>query len=160
MIGPPDRCGQRGYHRDVTEAHADRWKSLAVLAAALAAAASLAFAFASPAHVEDGWEYRGFFLLVATLEMGLAVWLFGRRTDDERAVHRAAIAGAILAAASVAVYVLTYVTGVQHAGHSAETIAAGPAPLDILTRVVEVALVAVLVRLAMLTSERPATTRA
>lgn len=125
---------------------------LAWLAAGLAALASLAFAFASPAHVEDGWEYRGFFLVIAIVEMGLALWLVARPggAGDERGLRRAAIVGAIAASAGVAVYLLTLVTGIQHAGHSPETIAAGPAPLDVVTKIVEVALAGVLIRIVML----------
>ena len=136
-----------------------RFRRLLWLAAGLAAFASLAFAFASPAHVEDGWEYRAFFLAVAVAEMALAVGLvaWSWRTDawserDLGRVHQAISVGAVVAAAAVVVYVVTLVTGVQHAGHSPESVAAGPAALEVVTKVVEVALVAVLVRLAMLTS--------
>ena len=129
------------------------------LAAGLAALSSLAFAFAIPAHVEDGWEYRGFFAAVAVLEMALAVALilWSWRTEplrggDLRLAHAAVAYGAVVAAASVFVYFFTLVTGIQHEGHSAEVVAAGPAPLDIVTKVLEIALVVVLVRLAMLTS--------
>jgi hypothetical protein len=143
----------------MTEVAASRLRPLLWLAAGLAAFASLAFALASPAHVEDGWEYRGFFLAVAIAEMalGVALIVWSWRTEplaerDLRVAHAAVAIGAIVAAASVMVYVVTSVTGVQHAGHSAETIAAGPAVLDIVTKVAEVALVAVLIGLAILTS--------
>ena len=136
-----------------------RWRTLAWLAAGLAAFSSLAFAMAIPAHVEDGWEYRGFFAAVAVAEMALAVALvaWSWRTEplsgrDLRLPHAAVAYGAVIAAASVGVYFFTLVTGIQHAGHSAEVVAAGPAPLDIVTKVAEIALVAVLVRLAILTS--------
>ena len=136
-----------------------RLKPLVWLAAALAAFASLAFAFASPAHVEDGWEYRGFFLAVAVAEMalGVALLVWSWRTEplsgrDLRVARGAVEFGAIVAAASVMVYVVTWVTGVGHEGHSPETIAAGPAVLDLVTKVAEVALLVVLVRLAILVS--------
>ncbi|MGZ8475790.1 MAG: hypothetical protein ACXWWQ_06155 [Candidatus Limnocylindria bacterium] len=145
----------------MTDITASRLKPLLWMAAGLAAFASLAFAFASPAHVEDGWEYRGFFLAVAVAEMALAValivwsWrpepLSGR---DLRVARGAVELGAIIAAAGVLVYVTTWVTGVGHAGHSPETIAAGPAALDIVTKVAEVALLVVLIRLATLMSSR------
>lgn len=129
------------------------------LAAGLSTFASLAFALAAPEHVEDGWEYRGFFLAVAVAEMalGVALIVWSWRTEplsgrDLRVAREAVVIGAIVAAASVMVYVVTSVTGVQHAGHSPETIAAGPAVLDIVTKVAEVALVAVLIRLAILMS--------
>jgi hypothetical protein len=132
---------------------------LAWLAAGLAALSSLAFAFAIPGHVEDGWEYRGFFAAVAVLEMALAVALivWSWRTEplrggDLRLPHAAVAYGAVIAAASVFVYFFTLVTGIQHEGHSAEVVAAGPAALDIVTKLLEIALVVVLVRLAMLTS--------
>ena len=135
------------------------FRRLLWLAAGLAAFASLAFAFASPAHVEDGWEYRGFFLAVSVAEMALAVALvaWSWRTEawserDLRRAHGTVSIGAIVAAAGVVVYVVTLVTGVQHAGHSPESVAAGPAVLDVVTKVAEVALVAILVRLAILTS--------
>ena len=140
---------------------APRLRPLLWLAAGLAAFASLAFAFASPAHVEDGWGYRGFFLVVALAEMALSVALivWSWRTEplsgpDLRFARGAVEFGAIVAAASVLAYVATWVTGVQHAGHSPETIAAGPAVLDIVTKVAEVALLAVLLRLAALMSDR------
>jgi hypothetical protein len=143
MLASPDRAVRR----------------LMWLAAALAAFASLAFAFASPAHVEDGWEYRGFFLAVAVVEMGVAVLLVARswRTDplaesDLRIVHGAAVIGALVAAAGVVVYFFTLVTGIQHTGHSAEAVAAGPALLDLVTKAAEAVLVVVLVRLAVVTS--------
>ena len=136
-----------------------RLRPLLWLAAGLAAFASLAFAFASPAHVEDGWEYRGFFLAVAAAEMALSVALivWSWRTEplsgrELRVARGAAEFGAIVAAASVLAYVVTWVTGVGHEGHSPETIAAGPAVLDIVTKVAEVALLVVLVRLAILVS--------
>ena len=129
------------------------------VAAGLAALASLLFAFAIPAHVEDGWEYRGFFVVVAVAEMALALALvaWSWRTEplsgaELRRAHAVVAYGAAVPAASVLVYSFTLVTGIQHAGHSPEVIAAGPAPLDIITKIVEVALVIVLVRLAMLTS--------
>jgi hypothetical protein len=135
------------------------FRRLLWLAAGLAAFASLAFAFASPAHVEDGWEYRGFFLAVAVAEMALAVGLvaWSWRTDawserDVGRVHQAISVGAIVAGAGVVVYVVTLVTGAQHAGHSPESVAAGPNVLDVVTKVAEIMLVAVLVRLAILTS--------
>jgi drug/metabolite transporter (DMT)-like permease len=137
----------------------DRIRQLSWLAAGLAALASLAFAFASPAHVEDGWEYRGFFLVAALVQMGIAVLLAVRSMRREpltpadlRITHGAAIIGAIVAAASVVVYVVTYVTGIQHQGHSEEAVAAGPALLDLVTKAAEAVLVVVLVRLAVLTS--------
>jgi hypothetical protein len=143
----------------MSELGASRWRQLAWLAAGLAAAASLAFALASPAHVEDGWEYRGFFLVVAMVEMALAVWLivwaWGRGTLTERdrgVLRRATVIGAIAATAGIVVYFAMLATGVQHAGHSPEAVAAGPAPLDVATRVIELALVAALIRLGMLTS--------
>lgn len=143
----------------MTELAASRLTPLLWLAAGLAAFASLAFGMASPAHVEDGWEYRGFFLVVAVAEMALAVllaawaWRTAAWSDpDLRVAHAAVVIGAVVAGAGVAVYLLTWVTGVQHAGHSPEVAAAGPAVLDVVTKFVEVALVAVLVRLAMLTS--------
>jgi hypothetical protein len=143
----------------MTEVAASRLRPLLWLAAGLAAFASMAFALASPAHVEDGWEYRGFFLAVAVAEMalGVALIVWSWRTEplaepDLRVRHAAVAIGAVLAAASVIVYLVSWVTGVQHAGHSAETIAAGPAVLDIVTKVAEVALVAVLIGLAILTS--------
>ena len=134
-------------------------KRLLWLAAGLAAFASLAFAFASPAHVEDGWEYRGFFLAVAVAEMALAIlliawsWRTAPLSERElRSAHAVVVVGAIVAAAGVAAYFVLLVTGLQHAGHSPESAAAGPALLDIVTKVAEIALVAVLVRLAVLTS--------
>ncbi len=140
---------------------APQLRPLLWLAAGLAAFASLAFAFASPAHVEDGWEYRGFFLAVAIAEMALSVALlvWSWRTEPlsgrNLRVARGAIEfGAIVAAAGVLAYVATWVTGAQHAGHSPETIAAGPAVLDIVTKVAEVALFAVLLRLAILIPAR------
>ena len=143
----------------MTDVPAGRLRPLLWLGAALAALASLAFAFASPAHVEDGWLYRGFFLVIAVAEMGLALALlaWSWRTApmsgrDERLLHGIAVAGAAVAAAGVVVYFVTLTTGIQHEGHSAESIAAGPAALDLVTKAVEVALVVVLVRLAMLTS--------
>jgi uncharacterized membrane protein len=143
----------------VTEFAEHRWRPIVWLAAGLAAAASLTFAFASPAHVEDGWEYRGFFLAVAVLEMALALWLtfWSWRLDatierDLRTAHLVVVIGALAAAAGVAVYFLTLVTGIQHAGHSPEAVAAGPAPLDLLTKAIEAALVVVLVWLAVITS--------
>jgi hypothetical protein len=145
----------------MTDTAAPRLQPLLWLAAGLAAFASLAFAFASPAHVEDGWQYRGFFLAVAVAEMALAVALLTWSWRGERLVGRplrtvwsAVQYGAIVAAAGVLVYVVTWVTGIQHEGHSAESIAAGPAPLDIVTKVAEVALVIVLIRLAMVISRR------
>ncbi len=136
-----------------------RLRPLLWLAAGLAAFASLAFAFASPAHVEDGWEYRGFFLAVAVAEMslGVALIVWSWRTEPLsgrglRVARGAVELGAIVAAASVMVYVVIWVTGVGHAGHSPETIAAGPAVLDIVTMVAEVALLVVLIRLAILAS--------
>jgi FtsH-binding integral membrane protein len=138
-------------------------RRLVWIAAALAGLASLAFAFAIPAHVEDGWEYRGFFLVVAVAEMALAIVLAamasaeGRPSARARRIGHATVAyGALLVAASVAVYFLTLVTGIQHAGHSAEVVAAGPAPLDLLTKALETALVGVLARLAILTSDEDA----
>jgi hypothetical protein len=143
----------------MTDVAASRLRPLLWLAAGLAASASLAFALASPAHVEDGWEYRGFFLAVAFAEMalGVALIVWSWRTEplsgrDLRIAREAVVIGAIIAAASVIVYVVTSVTGVQHAGQSPETIAAGPAVLDILSKGAEVALVAVLIPLAILTS--------
>lgn len=145
----------------MTDVAAPRLRPLLWLAAGLAAFASLAFALASPAHVEDGWEYRGFFLAVAVAEMALGVvlivcsWRPEPLSGRDLRVGRGAVEfGAIVAAASVMVYVVTWVTGVQHAGHGPETIAAGPAVLDIVTKVVEVALFAVLIRLAVLISDR------
>ena len=136
-----------------------RLRPLLWVAAGLAAFASLAFAMASPAHVEDGWEYRGFFVAVAVAEMALALllaawaWRTAPWSDpDLRVAHGVAVIGAVVAGAGVAVYLLTWVTGVQHAGHSPEVTAAGPAVLDVVTKAVEVALLAVLVRLAILTS--------
>ena len=136
-----------------------RLRPLLWIAAGLAAFASLAFAFASPAHVEDGWEYRGFFLVIAMVEMALAVVLtvWSWRSEplserDQRIAHAIVVLGALVAAAGALVYVVTLVTGMQHAGHSPETIAAGPAPLDLVTKAAEVVLVIVLVRLAALTS--------
>ena len=143
----------------MTDVAASRLRPLLWLAAGLAAFASLAFALASPAHVEDGWEYRGFFLAVAVAEMalGVALIVWSWRTEslsgrDLRIAREAVVIGAIIAAASVMVYVVTWVTGVQHAGHSPETIAAGPAVLDIVSKGAEVALVAALIPLAILTS--------
>ena len=143
----------------MTDLAASRLRPLLWLAAGLAAFSSLAFGLASPAHVEDGWEYRGFFLAVAVAEMALAVILvfWSWRTEpmaerDLRAAHATVVVGASVTAASVVVYVILLVTGVQHAGHSPESAAAGPAALDVVTKVAEVALVAVLVRLAILTS--------
>lgn len=143
----------------MTELVMSRWRPLLWLAAGLAAFASLAFAFASPAHVEDGWEYRGFFLVVAVVEMALAVWLvsWSWRADslserDLRVAHGSVVVGALVAAAGVLVYFVTLVTGIQHAGHSPETVAAGPALLDLVTKGAEVALAVVLVRLAVITS--------
>lgn len=136
-----------------------RLRPLLWLAAGLAAFGSLAFALASPAHVEDGWGYRGFFLAVAIAEMALGValivWSWRTEPLSGRDLHvaRGAVEfGAIVAAASVLTYVVTWVSGVGHEGHSPETIAAGPALLDILTKVAEVALLVVLIRLAVLTS--------
>ena len=143
----------------MTDDDATRLRRLLWLAAALAAFSSLAFAFASPAHVEDGWEYRGFFLLIAAAEMALAVALlaWSRRSEpmserDLRGLHGIVVVGAVIAAAGVIGYVFTLVTGIQHQGHSPESIAAGPAPLDLVTKVAEAALVIVLAWLAMLTS--------
>ena len=143
----------------MTDVAASRLRPLLWLAAGLAVFASLAFALASPAHVEDGWEYRGFFLAVAVAEMALGValvvWSWRREPlsgRDLRIARAAVVFGAIIAAASVMVYVVTSVTGVQHAGHSPETIAAGPAVLDIVSKGAEVALVAALIPLAILTS--------
>jgi hypothetical protein len=79
------------------------------------------------------------------------------RGGDLRLAHAAVAYGAVIAAASVFVFIFTLVTGIQHEGHSAEVVAAGPAPLDIVTKVLEIALVVVLVRLAMLTSTDNAT---
>ena len=143
----------------MTDETPSRLRGLLWLAAVLAAFSSLAFAFASPAHVEDGWEYRGFFLVVAAGEMALAVvllawsWRSAPFTErDVRGLHGIVVVGAVVAATGVIAYVFTFVTGIQHVGHSPETIAAGPAPLDLVTRVAEAALVAVLTWLAVLTS--------
>ncbi len=145
----------------MTDLPAPRLQPLLWLAAGLAAFASLAFAFASPAHVEDGWQYRGFFLAVAVAEMVLAVALLTWSWRGEglvgrplRAAWSAVQYGAIVAAAGVLVYVVTWVTGMQQQGHSAESIAAGPAVLDLVTKAAEVALVIVLIRLAVVMSRR------
>jgi hypothetical protein len=141
----------------MTDVAASRLRASLWVAAALAAFASLAFAFASPAHVEDGWEYRGFFLAVAVAEMALAVgltvwsWRSAPLSGRELRFARGAVElGAIVAAAGVLVYVATWVTGAGHEGHSPETIAAGPAVLDIVTKVAEVALVVALMRVTTL----------
>jgi hypothetical protein len=141
----------------MTDPTPSRLSPLLWLAAALAAFASLAFAFASPAHVEDGWEYRGFFLVVAVAEMALAVgliawsWRRDRLSGRDLRLARGAVElGAIVATAGVLVYVATWVTGVGHEGHSPETIAAGPAVLDIVTKIAESALLVVLIRLGTL----------
>jgi hypothetical protein len=143
----------------MTDFAVSRLRARLVVAAGLAAFSSLAFAFASPAHVEDGWQYRGFFLVVAVAEMALALvllawsWRTAPMSErDERLLHGIAVAGAAVAAAGVIVYFVTLVTGIQHEGHSAESIAAGPAVLDLVTKALEAALVVVLVRIAMLTS--------
>ena len=143
----------------MTDDDATRLRRLLWLAAGLAAFSSLAFAFASPAHVEDGWQYRGFFLVIAAAEMAIAVALFAwswRREPisegDLRGLHGLVVVGAVVAAAGVIGYVFTLVTGIQHQGHSPESIAAGPAPLDLVTKVAEAALVVVLTWLAVLTS--------
>ena len=143
----------------MTDVAASRLRGLLWLAAGLAAFSSLAFAFASPAHVEDGWEYRGFFLVVAAAEMALAVALLAwswrsqpMSERDLRALHGIVVVGAVVAAAGVIGYAFTLVTGIQHAGHSPESIAAGPAPLDLVTKVAEAALVIVLTWLAVVTS--------
>jgi len=123
------------------------------LAAGLAAAASLAFAFGTPEHAGEGWALPGFFVAVATIETAVAIVLVGSAgrigpSVEPALVRAVVVGGAAVSGLAVTVYLLTLPAGGSHAGHDVAA-AAGPRALDLVVRVLELALVAVLIALAV-----------
>ena len=120
-----------------------------MLAAGLAALASLSFALGAPEHVDTAWLAQGFFLAVALAELALAVALIAWTWPGELPfrIGPLVVIGAYLVAASVLVYLLVLAGGGTHGGHDP---AAGPRPVDLLTKGAEVGLFAVLVWLRTL----------
>jgi hypothetical protein len=120
---------------------------LARLGAALAAVASVSFALGAPGHVDGSWPYPAFFVTVAAAEMAVAVVLVlaarpadRRSVPDRRMLRAASLMGAIVAFAALTVFLAT-VGDTAHVGQSGD----GTQGADLVSRVAELALLAVLV---------------
>jgi hypothetical protein len=127
------------------------------LAAALAAIASLTFALAAPEHLEDAWLARGFFVAVATAEMGLAAVLASLAGSSERdpdRVRSIVMVGTAVAGAGVLAFMATLAGGWQH-GADMGTHGGGPTLLDVAARLAEVALIVVLVAVGFVSARDP-----
>lgn len=126
-------------------------------AAGLSAAASVLHGLVTPGHFEEWWGYGAFFVIAAISQMGYAALLLlspwrydatgGLRADGGRSGTRIyCLVGVAGNAAIIVMYVVTRTIGVPFFGPEAGEVEP-VGPLDLLSKVIEVALIVVLLRL-------------